>query len=113
MPERGSSLAERLGYRAEDRVVIISCDDLGMCHALNVGVYTALRHGAATCASLMVPGPWARHAASEYGDEDLGVHLTLNAEHTRYRWGPITQAPSLIDGDGGFPPRHRRPVGAR
>ena len=47
MPERGSSLAERLGYRAEDRVVIISCDDLGMCHALNVGVYTALRHGAA------------------------------------------------------------------
>ena len=29
--------------------------------------------------------------------------LTLNAEHDLYRWGPITQAPSLLDGDGGFP----------
>ena len=31
------------------------------------------------------------------------MHLTLNAEHDLYRWGPITQAPSLLDGDGGFP----------
>ena len=31
------------------------------------------------------------------------MHLTLNAEYDLYRWGPITQAPSLLDGDGGFP----------
>jgi hypothetical protein len=31
------------------------------------------------------------------------VHLTLNAEWDLYRWGPITRAPSLHDGDGGFP----------
>ena len=31
------------------------------------------------------------------------MRLTLNAEHDLYRWGPITQAPSLLDGDGGFP----------
>jgi len=97
------NLAEQLGYRADEKLVIISCDDLGTCHALNVGVYTALRHGAATCASLMVPGPWARHAAGDYAGEDIGVHLTLNAEHELYRWGPITHAPSLVDGDGGFP----------
>ena len=51
----------------------------------------------------MVPAPWARGAAAQYRGEDVGVGLTLNAEHDLYRWGPITQAPSLLDGDGGFP----------
>ena len=95
---------ERLGHPADARLVIISCDDLGLCHAANVGVHRAMRDGAATCASLMVPAPWSRHAAAMYepGD-DIGVHLTLNAEHANYRWGPITHAPSLLSGDGGFP----------
>ena len=56
----------------------------------------APRTASATCASLMVPAPWARHAAAGYGGEDVGVHLTLNAEHELYRWGPITHAPSLL-----------------
>ncbi|MGQ0830102.1 MAG: polysaccharide deacetylase family protein [Microthrixaceae bacterium] len=98
-----TTLAERLGYRPEERVLIINCDDLGSCHAANLGVYDALRDGVATSATLMVPCPWARDAASRYRGDDVGVHLTLNAEHDRYRWGPITHAPSLLDGDGGFP----------
>lgn len=98
-----ASLAERLGYPADARLVIVSCDDLGACHAINEGVYRALREGAATCASIMVPAPWAREAAARHRGEDIGVHLTLNAEHDQYRWGPLTQAPSLLDGDGGFP----------
>ena len=81
----------------------MNCDDLGSCHAANVGVYEALRDGVATSASLMVPCPWARDAAARYRGEDVGVHLTLNAEHDLFRWAPITQAPSLLDGDGGFP----------
>ena len=100
-----SDLAERLGYQADAKLVILSCDDLGSCHAANVGVYQAIRDGLATCASIMVPAPWARHAAAEYRtDDDIGVHLTLNAEHEMYRWGPLTHAPSLLSGDGGFPP---------
>ena len=99
-----SSLAERLGHPADAKLVILSCDDLGLCHAANLGVYQAIRDGAATCASLMVPAPWARHAAGMYDEsDDIGVHLTLNAEHEVYRWGPVTHAPSLLDGDGGFP----------
>ena len=99
-----STLAERLGYAADSKLVILSCDDLGSCHAANVGVYEAIRTGAATCASIMVPAPWAKHAAEMYrpGD-DIGVHLTLNAEHDSYRWGPLTHAPSLHSGEGGFP----------
>lgn len=98
-----SELAERLGYDSDTRLVILSCDDLGSCHAANMGVYSALREGVATCASVMIPAPWSRHAALMYRGEDVGVHLTLNAEHPAYRWGPITQAPSLLSGDGGFP----------
>jgi predicted glycoside hydrolase/deacetylase ChbG (UPF0249 family) len=98
-----TTLAERLGYGPDDRLVIINCDDLGSTHAANEGTYRALREGIATSASLMVPCPWARDAAAAYRGDDVGVHLTLNAELDRYRWGPITHAPSLLDGDGGFP----------
>ena len=98
-----TTLAQALGYDADARLVILNCDDLGSSHAANVGVYEALRDGPATSATLMVPCPWAREAASRYRGEDVGVHLTLNAEYDLYRWGPITHAPSLLDGDGGFP----------
>ena len=97
------TLAERLGHAPDDRLVIINADGLGLCHAANEGVYQSLRTGVATSASLMVPCPWAREAAARYRGEDVGVHLTLNAEYERYRWGPVTHAPSLLDGDGGFP----------
>jgi predicted glycoside hydrolase/deacetylase ChbG (UPF0249 family) len=52
----------------------------------------------------MVPAPWAMHAARSYEPtDDIGVHLTLNAEHPDYRWGPVTHAPSLLSGEAGFP----------
>ena len=98
-----TSLAERLGYPPDAALLIVTADDLGSSHAANAGVYESLRDGLSTSASLMVPGPWAREAASRYRGEDVGVHLTLNAEHDMVRWGPITHAPSLLDGDGGFP----------
>lgn len=99
-----TTLAERLGHAPDAKLVILSCDDLGASHASNMGVYQALHDGSATCASIMVPAPWAHHAAhlAEPGD-DIGVHLTLNAEHSCYRWGPITNSPSLFSGEGGFP----------
>jgi len=97
------SVAERLGADPDARLLILNCADLGFCHSATTGVYRALRDGLATSASLLVPAPWAREAASRFRGDDVGVRLTLNAEHDLYRWGPITQAPSLLDGDGGFP----------
>lgn len=96
-------LSTQMGYAPDAKLVIISCDDLGSCHGATVGVYKALREGVATCASIMMPAPWARFAADEYEGEDIGVHLTLNAEHPSYRWGPLTHAPTLLSGEGGFP----------
>jgi len=97
------TVAERLDFPADARLLLLHCAELGFCHAANVAVFQSLREGIGTAASLLVPAPWAREAAARYRGDDVGVRLALNAEHDLYRWGPITQAPSLLDGDGGFP----------
>jgi chitin disaccharide deacetylase len=97
------TLAERLGYSADDRLLILNCDDLGFCHSANEGVYEALGRGIGTSASLMVPCPWAAEAALRYAGEDVGVHLTLTSEWEVYRWGPLTSSPSLVDDQQRFP----------
>src|ERR1700677_1478650 len=65
MPHRDErpSLAERLGYGPEDRLLIVHCDDLGSSHSANVASYRSIVYGVATSATLMVPCPWAREAA--------------------------------------------------
>ncbi len=83
--------------------MIVSADRIGTTHSSTAGGYQALRDGAATTGTIVMPGAWARHASELYRGEDLGVHLTLNSELDCFRWGPITNAPSLLDGDGGFP----------
>lgn len=98
-----SDLTEQLGYSANARVIIISADLLGSSHASTEGVYASIRSGLANCGSLSIPGPWSRYAAAQYRGEDVGVLLTLNAELDILRWGPTTHAPSLLDGEGGFP----------
>lgn len=102
------SLAERLGFEAGDRVAVVHCDDIGMCHAANAGAFEALERGPATCGSIMVPCPWFEAAAERARANpslDLGVHLTLNAEWPLYRWGPVAgrqAVPSLCAPDGGL-----------
>ncbi|MBO0730859.1 MAG: ChbG/HpnK family deacetylase [Acidimicrobiaceae bacterium] len=98
-----TALVEALGHRPDASLLIVTADELGVSYASNAGVYRALREGMANAAGLVVPGPWAREATANYRGEDVGVHLTLNAEYELYRWGPITHCPSLLDGDGGFP----------
>jgi predicted glycoside hydrolase/deacetylase ChbG (UPF0249 family) len=100
------TLGQRLGFGADERVAIVHCDDIGMCQAANQGAFEALRRGPATCGSLMVPCPGFAEAAEIARASpglDLGVHLTLNAEWPRLRWGPVAGAdavPSLVDEHG-------------
>ena len=89
------TLANQLGFAADERVAIIHCDDIGMCSASNAGAFEALQRGPATCGSVMVPCPGFAEAAElsrALPGLDLGVHLTLNAEWPRYRWGPVAGA---------------------
>ena len=97
------SLAERLGYGAEDRLLIVNCDDLGSSHAANVATFRSMIYGVATSATLMVPCPWAREAARMFRGYPVGVHLTLTCEYRGYRWRGLTNGASLHDGEGFFP----------
>ena len=108
-----ATLAERLGHAPDATLLIITCDDLGLTHASNVATYDAVRDGLASSASLMVPCPWSRDAAAGYRGEDVGVLLTLNAEHDTYRWGPITHSPEPPRRRRRLPPHGRRRVGPR
>lgn len=101
-----STLAERLGYPPDARLLIVHCDDFGMCHSQNVATQEALERGAASSASIMVPCPWRDDAiayARAHPDRDIGMHCTLTSEWDVYRWGPVAPAaevPSLVDADG-------------
>ena len=104
---RTPSLVERLGHAPTTKLVIISCDDLGSCHAANVGVYGALRNGLATRASLMVPAPWARDAAFDVPPD----RRHRRAPHAQLRVRGLSlrpdhpSPPHCSRGEGGFP-RH-------
>lgn len=97
-----------LGHPPDARLLIVNGDDLGMCHAANVGTFEALEGGLMTSASLMVPCAWAYDACLRLQarpDLDAGIHLTLNCDWDRYRWGPVLGAdrcPSLVDAWGFF-----------
>jgi predicted glycoside hydrolase/deacetylase ChbG (UPF0249 family) len=97
------SLVSRLGFGDDQRVVIVSADAFGRSHAANAAILDVMANGVASSACIAMPCPWSRHAMKHYNGEDVGVQITLNAEHDLLRWGPLTASPSLLDGDGGFP----------
>ena len=103
MQERSQTLAERLGYGPDARLVIINCDDIGSSHSANLASLEAMEKGVATSATLMVPCPWAKEAVALFKGKDVGVHVTLTAEYPTYRWRSLTGAASLHDADGCMP----------
>ncbi|MGH9587788.1 MAG: polysaccharide deacetylase family protein [Acidobacteriaceae bacterium] len=104
----GKTVAERLGYPANSRLLVIHADDFGMMHTVNRAIEEAFQHHWVTSASIMVPCPWFPEVvqwAKSHPDADLGLHLTLNADWTPYRWRPVSSIPhsSLVDKDGYLP----------
>ena len=101
------TIAERLGYPADSRLLILHADDFGMAHSVNRAVMDALENKWVTSASILVPSPWFPEVArwaQEHPEADLGVHLTLNSEWATYRWRPLTKpAASLTDAQGYLP----------
>lgn len=101
-----TSLAQRLGFGPEDKLLIVNGDDAGMCHAANRATIECLEQGLMRSSTIMVPCPWFPEIAAyakEHADKDFGVHLCHTAEWGKYRWGPVApklDVPGLIDPEG-------------
>ena len=104
----GSNANGLLGYPAESRLLILNADDFGMSASVNQAVMSALAHGVAQSASLMVPWPGAAQAIGmlrENPDLSFGIHLSVVCDLPGYRYGPVAPASavsSLTDGSGRF-----------
>src|SRR5438046_8968209 len=84
----GKSLAERLGFPRDAKLLIVHADDVGVTHSVNAATIKALDTGAVNSASIMVPCPWFPEIADyakSHPASDLGLHLIMTSERVYYR----------------------------
>lgn len=100
------TFGERLGWKPEDRVLILHNDDVGMSHESNLGTIEGYEKGLISSNSVMMPCSWVlewRDYARDHPNVDSGLHLTLTSEWKHYRWRPVAGeplVPGLIDAEG-------------
>lgn len=87
--------------------LIVRGDDIGSSQAANEACIRCFREGIVRSVEVMASAPWFNQAARMLRENpglDVGVHLTLTSEWENLKWGPLTEAPSLVDAQGHFFP---------
>ena len=87
---------------------VARCDDLGSSQSANLAIDRVVRAGLFKNVSVMAPGPAVESAAGLFkGRKEIcfGMHLTLNAEWDKMKWGPVSKLSNdsgLLDENGYF-----------
>ena len=103
-----NSLASKLGYDEDAKLLIIHADDVGVSHSENMATFLALKIGMVNSGSVMMPCPWVAEVADyvkKNTKTDFGLHLTLTSEWKYMKWGPVAplgKVPSLVNEFGFF-----------
>ncbi len=101
--------AERLGFPAGKRVVILHGNDMGIAYEFNRPVQQGLEDGVLTSGSVMSAGAWFADCADwakSHTDADLGITLSFVSPSNAVSWGPVSsrdEVRSLTTVDGYFP----------
>jgi chitin disaccharide deacetylase len=100
------NIAQKLGYKKEDKLLIIHADDLGLSNSVNKASLEALKNGSVNSASVMMTCEKI-YEISEFSKQnpeiDFGVHLTVTSEWKHYKWDGVLDSsviPSLINSEG-------------
>ncbi|MEZ4679920.1 MAG: ChbG/HpnK family deacetylase [Caldilineaceae bacterium] len=91
--------------------LLVRADDIGFSHAGNLACIDVFTKGICRSVELMAPCPWFPEAVKllhQHRDYDVGVHLTLTSEWENYKWRPLTDAKTLVTGDGYFHQMYRK-----
>ena len=102
------TIAERLGYPKDAKLLILHADDLGAAHSVDAASFDALDKGAISSASIMMPTPWVTEVAA-YARAHPGADL--GARHGEPRFLKLDVEGFVFDIDGTLPPTLRLPLG--
>jgi len=97
--------AEKLGFPAGRKVLILHADDIGMCEEANRAVIPYLENQQIQSASVMMPCAYSDEFMQWYkanADYDIGLHLTLTSEWQTWRWSTVADkglVSSLLNSD--------------
>src|SRR5262245_5287541 len=110
-----SPVLARMGLAQDGEIrLLVRADDMGIAQSVNEACIRSYKEGIVRSAEVIVPGPWFLDAVrllKENPGLDVGVHLALTSEWERVKWGPLTNAPSLVDPNGYFRPMTKQQPG--
>lgn len=93
----------RAASAAEERVLIVNADDLGLSDGVTAGIVRAWQEGVVTSASAMINIEGAAERVAQvhkaHPELPIGLHITITAGRPVL---PPEQVPTLVDRDGRF-----------